>query len=39
MASGLAALWLLRRAVTGGRLHFFAYYCWLAGLAVLLFVR
>jgi undecaprenyl-diphosphatase len=39
LASGLAALWLLRRAVAGGRLHFFAYYCWLAGLAVLLFVR
>lgn len=39
LVSGLVALWLLRRAVAGGRLHIFAYYCWLTGLAVLLFVR
>ena len=37
--SGLAALWLLRRAVAGRKLYVFAFYCWLAGLGVLAFVR
>jgi undecaprenyl-diphosphatase len=37
--SGLAALALLKRAVTGRRLHWFAFYCWLAGIAALAFVR
>ena len=37
--SGLAALLLLRKAVVGRRLHWFAYYCWAAGLATILFVR
>jgi undecaprenyl-diphosphatase len=36
---GLAALYLLRKAVVGRRLHWFAYYCWAAGLAVILLVR
>ncbi len=39
LASGVIALWLLRRAVSGGRLHNFAWYCWLVGLSVLVFVR
>lgn len=39
LASGLLALWLLRRAVTGQRLYLFGFYCWLAGLAVLALVR
>jgi undecaprenyl-diphosphatase len=37
--AGLGALGLLRRAVLGRRLHWFAYYCWLAGLLVLVLVR
>ncbi len=37
--SGLAALYLLARAVTGRKLHWFAFYCWLAGLATIVFVR
>ena len=37
--SGLAALWLLRRAVAGRKLYLFAFYCWFAGLGVLAFVR
>ncbi|MCX6840873.1 MAG: undecaprenyl-diphosphate phosphatase [candidate division WOR-3 bacterium] len=37
--AGLAALFVLGRAVTGRKLHWFAYYCWAAGLAVILFVR
>jgi undecaprenyl-diphosphatase len=36
---GLAAIYVLRKAVLGHRLHWFAYYCWAAGLAVILFVR
>ncbi len=39
MASGMLALWLLRRAVTGQRLYLFGFYCWLAGLAALALVR
>jgi undecaprenyl-diphosphatase len=37
--AGLAALFMLGRAVTGRKLHWFAFYCWLAGLATILFVR
>ncbi|MBM3331678.1 undecaprenyl-diphosphate phosphatase [candidate division WOR-3 bacterium] len=37
--SGLAALYALARFVTGRKLHWFAFYCWLAGLATILFVR
>lgn len=37
--SGLAALYVLARAVTSRRLHWFAFYCWLAGLATIVFVR
>jgi undecaprenyl-diphosphatase len=37
--AGLAALFVLARAVTGRKLHWFAFYCWAAGLAVILFVR
>ena len=37
--SGLAALFVLARAVTGRKLYWFAFYCWLAGLATILFVR
>lgn len=37
--SGVAALYLLRRAVLSRRLHWFAYYCWAVGLAVILFLR
>jgi len=36
---GLAALFLLGRAVAGRKLHWFAFYCWLAGLATIVFVR
>jgi undecaprenyl-diphosphatase len=38
-AAGLAALYVLARAVTSHRLHWFAFYCWLAGLATILFVH
>jgi undecaprenyl-diphosphatase len=38
-ASGLVALYLLKRAVTGRKLWLFAVYCWAAGLATLVFVR
>jgi undecaprenyl-diphosphatase len=37
--AGLAALFLLARAVAGRKLHWFAFYCWLAGLATIVFVR
>ena len=37
--SGIAALYVLRKMVLSRRLHWFAYYCWAAGLAVILFVR
>jgi len=37
--SGVAALYVLRKVVLSRRLHWFAYYCWAAGLAVILFVR
>jgi len=37
--SGVAALYVLRKVVLNRRLHWFAYYCWAAGLAVILFVR
>ncbi len=37
--AGLAALFVLGRAVTGRKLYLFAFYCWLAGLATILFVR
>jgi undecaprenyl-diphosphatase len=37
--AGLASLFVLGRAVAGRKLHWFAYYCWAAGLAVILFVR
>jgi len=37
--AGLAALFVLGRIVAGRKLHWFAYYCWAAGLAVILFVR
>lgn len=39
LVSGIGALALLRRAVVGRRLYLFAFYCWLAGLAALAFVR
>jgi undecaprenyl-diphosphatase len=37
--AGLAALFVLARAVTSRKLHWFAFYCWLAGLATIVFVR
>jgi len=37
--AGLAALFVLGRAVAGRKLYLFAFYCWLAGLATILFVR
>jgi len=37
--SGLAALWILRWMMERRRLHWFAAYCVVAGLAVLLFLR
>jgi undecaprenyl-diphosphatase len=37
--SGLAALSVLGRLVASRKLHWFAFYCWLAGLATILFVR
>jgi undecaprenyl-diphosphatase len=37
--AGLAALFVLARAVTGRKLYWFGFYCWLAGLATILFVR
>jgi undecaprenyl-diphosphatase len=37
--AGLAALFLLARAVAGRKLHWFAFYCWFAGLATIVFVR
>ena len=37
--AGLGALFVLGRAVAGRRLYLFAFYCWAAGLAVILFVR
>jgi undecaprenyl-diphosphatase len=37
--AGLAALFVLARAVAGRKLHWFGFYCWLAGLATILFVR
>jgi undecaprenyl-diphosphatase len=37
--AGLAALYALGRLVVGRKFHWFAYYCWLAGLATILFVR
>ncbi len=37
--SGLAALSALGRLVAGRKLHLFAFYCWLAGLATIVFVR
>lgn len=39
LVSGLVALYLLKRAVTGRKLWLFAFYCWAAGLATILFVR
>lgn len=39
LIAGLAALILLRRAVTGRKLYWFAFYCWLAGILSLAFVR
>ena len=35
MVSGLAALLLLLRLVRRGKLHYFAYYCWLVGLVTI----
>ncbi len=37
--SGLGALFVLRRAVVRSQLYFFAVYCWLIGLAGLLFLN
>lgn len=37
--SGVVALRLLLRSVRRGRLHWFAYYCWFAALAILLTQR
>ena len=37
--AGLGALFALARAVTGRKLYWFAFYCWLAGLATIVFVR
>jgi undecaprenyl-diphosphatase len=39
LMSGILALALLKRAVVGRRLYLFAFYCWLAGLGALVFVR
>jgi len=39
LASGFGALVFLRRMVVGRRFFWFAFYCWAAGLAALLFVR
>jgi undecaprenyl-diphosphatase len=39
LAAGIGALMLLRRVVLGARLHWFAYYCAVAGLLTLVFVR
>jgi len=38
-AAGLLALYILARAVSSRRLYWFAFYCWLAGLATIVFVR
>jgi undecaprenyl-diphosphatase len=38
-ASGLGAIYLLHRVVTGQKLYLFGLYCWVAGLATILFVR
>jgi undecaprenyl-diphosphatase len=37
--AGLAALFVLARTVAGRKLYWFAFYCWAAGLAVIVFVR
>jgi undecaprenyl-diphosphatase len=37
--AGLAALFVLARAIASRKLHWFAFYCWVAGLATILFVR
>ena len=39
MAVGYAAIYLLQRIVTHRQLHLFAYYCWAAGLAVIVLER
>jgi undecaprenyl-diphosphatase len=39
LVAGLGALFFLRRAVLGRRLHWFGVYCVLAGLATILFVH
>jgi undecaprenyl-diphosphatase len=39
LGSGIAALYLLRKAVVSRRLHWFAYYCWAAGLVVIVWVH
>ncbi|MCW5892186.1 MAG: undecaprenyl-diphosphate phosphatase [bacterium] len=36
LITGLVAIWLVMRAVASGRLHWFAYYTWTLGVAVLL---
>lgn len=36
LLTGIAAIWTLMRAVAGGKLHWFAYYTWALGAAVLL---
>ncbi len=35
LLTGLAAIWAMMRIVRGGRLHWFAYYCWTLGTVVL----
>jgi undecaprenyl-diphosphatase len=37
--AGLAALYVLRRAVVSRRLYWFGFYCWLVGLATILLVH
>lgn len=37
--TGIAALWILMSAVKRAKLYYFGYYCVLAGIATLLFVR
>ncbi|MCX5712012.1 MAG: undecaprenyl-diphosphate phosphatase [Candidatus Omnitrophica bacterium] len=36
---GVIALWLLRSILKGGKFYYFAYYCFIAGLLTLIFVK
>jgi len=37
MIVGYASLKLLQKVVMGGKLHLFAYYCWIAGIVIILY--